>query len=113
LRQRRFRPDHYHGYEVRLEGGAAAIHMWVTGSVNFQGDFRKDGDLLAADLDGNDQREYFRSCTNTEGVDFTIWTGKRSPGGRGAISTIIWAIDVSATCTVGEHATMGFSVSNE
>ena len=94
--------DHYHGYEVRLEEGAAAMQAPVIGIVNYRGDFQKDGDLLSADLDGNGQPEYFRACASTEGIHFTIWTGKPLNGRLRWHQYYYLGYDVSATCTSGE-----------
>jgi len=95
-------PDHYHGYEVRLEGGAAAVHAPVIGIVNYRGDFHKDGDLLSADLDGNGLPEVFHACTSSEGIHFTIWTGKAFNGRLRWHHYYYLGYDISATCTSGE-----------
>jgi hypothetical protein len=65
------------GYEV---SPPATGHIPVIGVVNYHGQFRKEGDLVSADLDGDGVPEYFRSCLSQEGVHFTVWTGKPLTG---------------------------------
>jgi len=59
------------GYGVSPVAG----QMPVIGVIHYQGEFRKDGDLVAADLDGDGAPEYFRACLSQEGIHFTVWTG--------------------------------------
>lgn len=64
------------GYSVLPGAG----QMPVIGVVNYRGEFRKDGDVVSADLDGDGAPEYFRSCLSQEGIHFTVWTGKPLTG---------------------------------
>ena len=74
------------------------------GILNYAGEFRKDGDWLSADLDGDGQPEYFRSCMSAEGIHFTIWTGKPLTGKLRWHQYYFLGYDVSANCTAEETA---------
>jgi hypothetical protein len=50
--------------------------------AGYAGAFASEGDLLAADLDGDGKKEYFRACTSSEGVHLTVWTGRPLTGVR-------------------------------
>jgi len=60
-----------HGYRVTPPAGPVP----AIGITGYRGPFRTEGGRVSADLDGDGQPEYFRSCTSSEGVHFTIWSG--------------------------------------
>jgi hypothetical protein len=85
-------------YEIRLANGSLSDFMPVIAISGFAGAFARDGDLMTADLDRDGRPEFFRSCTSTEGIHFTIWSGKPLGG------TLRWhryfylGYDVMPTC---------------
>jgi hypothetical protein len=93
--------DHPNEYSIHLEEGAT-LQMPAIGIVGYLGDFQKDGDLISADLDGDGQPEYFRACTSTEGIHFTIWTGKALTGKLRWHQYYYLGYDISANCTAAE-----------
>jgi hypothetical protein len=58
---------------------------------------KEDG--VTADLDGDGQPEYFRSCTSSEGVHLTVWKGKPLEGARKWHSYYYLGYDVTPDCT--------------
>jgi hypothetical protein len=66
------------GFAYRVAPQAGPVP--AIGIVGYTGAFRSDGGALTADLDGDGQSEYFHACTSSEGVHFTIWTGKPLAG---------------------------------
>lgn len=72
------------------------------GLLNYQGKIVRDGGLVSADINGDGQREYFRSCISTEGVHFTVWSGKPMVGTRRWHQYYYLGYDVSPTCTDAE-----------
>ena len=58
---------------------------------------------VTADLEGDGQREYFRSCTSAEGVHLTIWKGKPLEGVRKWHYYYYLGFDVTPDCTENEY----------
>ena len=54
------------------------------------------------DLEGDGQREYFRTCTSTEGLHLTIWKGKPLEGSRRWHYYYYLGYDVTPDCTDSE-----------
>lgn len=66
------------GYAVEgwAPGQMPAIGVVENGAVVFH----NDAGAMTADLDGDGKPEYFRSCLSSEGVHFTVWTGRPFEG---------------------------------
>jgi hypothetical protein len=87
---------HYYEFTVArgtLKRGAPAFAL-----PGYNGQFTTTGDQVSADLDGDGQPEYFRSCTSTEGVHLTIWSGKPLEGEKRWHYYYPLGYDVSPTC---------------
>jgi hypothetical protein len=54
---------------------------------------------VTGDLDGDGQPESFRSCTSSEGVHLTVWTGKPLEGRRRWHDYYYLGYDVDPSCT--------------
>jgi hypothetical protein len=89
-------------YEVRADNARLAPSMPVIAVVGFSGKFNRRGGLVTADLDGDGQEEYFRSCTSTEGIHFTVWSGKPLDGKLRWHEYYYLGYDVSPTCAEKE-----------
>jgi hypothetical protein len=89
------------GYEIQLEK-ADAVTTPSIGILGFSGAFHKRGDLLAADLDGDGQEEFFRSCTSNEGVHFSIWSSQPLAGTPRWKQYYYLGYDVASTCAPKE-----------
>ena len=87
-----------HGYRVQLEKGASSGQAPAIGILDYRGSFRKDGDLLSADLDRDGKPEYFRFCLSAEGVHYTVWTGKPLTGQLRWHQYQYLGYDVEPTC---------------
>ena len=82
-------------YELRaveLREPAFAIYQ-------FAGTFTKKDNLISADLDGDGQAEFFRACTSSEGVHFTIWSGRPLEGRLRWHQYYYLGYDVEPDCT--------------
>lgn len=64
------------GYRVTKRAGSVP----TIGIVGYSGPFHQVGGVVSADLDRDGKSEHFRSCTSSEGVHFTVWTGKPLSG---------------------------------
>ena len=60
------------------------------------------GGVAAADVDGDGQREYFRSCTSVEGVHLNVWSGAPVSGPRRWHAYHYVGYDMVPSCTPGE-----------
>jgi hypothetical protein len=89
-------------YELRADVSNLASAMPVIAVVGFSGKFDRHGELITADLDGDGTGEYFRSCTSTEGIHFTIWSGYPLSGKLRWHKYYYLGYDVSPTCTEKE-----------
>ncbi len=89
-------------YDVSPDIAGLAPEMPAIAVVGFPGKFNRQGDLITADLDGDGQGEFFRSCTSTEGVHFTVWSGKPLDGKVRWHEYYYLGYDVEPTCTPKE-----------
>jgi hypothetical protein len=89
-------------YEVRVDNPGLAPSMPAIAVAGFSGKFSRQGDLITADLDGDGQEEYFRSCTSAEGIHFTVWSGKPLEGKLRWHEYYSLGYDVSPTCSPKE-----------
>ena len=86
-------------YDVAIDGVPMLPAIAIVG---FRGKIQRAGDSLWADLYGDGQRAFFRSCASFEGIHFTVWTGRPLSG------TLLWhqyfylGYDVEPTCTAAE-----------
>jgi hypothetical protein len=58
-----------------------------------------DQGVVRGDIDGDKKEEYFRSCTSTEGIHFTIWAGKPLKSHRRWHAYVYLGYDLEPTCT--------------
>jgi hypothetical protein len=56
------------------------------------------GGKASADLDGDGRKEYFRSCTSTEGIHLTVWSGRPLIGKRKWHTYYYLGYDVVPSC---------------
>jgi hypothetical protein len=89
-------------YDVGPDNTGLAPSMPAIGLVGFSGKFNRQADLITADLDGDGQDEFFRSCTSAEGIHFTIWSGKPLDGKVRWHEYYYLGYDVEPTCTLKE-----------
>ena len=89
------------GYQIHFEK-SDSVAAPAIGIIGVSGAFRKKGDLLAADLDGDGKEEYFRSCTSAEGVHFSIWSEQPLLGTARWTQYYYLGYDVEPTCTPKE-----------
>ena len=88
-------------YDLAIEGKPTLPAIAVVG---FHGQFQKQGKWWWADLYGDGRREFFRSCTSSEGLHFTVWSGQPLTG------TLLWhqyhylGYDVEPNCSPAEFA---------
>ena len=61
--------------------------------------FEVTNGVLTADLDGDGQREFFRSCTSVEGVHLTVWSGAPLTGQRRWHAYHYVGYDMVPSCT--------------
>lgn len=89
-------------WEVSFETETAAAELPGFGVINYKGRIRRTGNSVSADLDGDGRLEYFRSCTSTEGIHFTVWTGRPLEGKLRWHQYYYLGYDVTPTCTKAE-----------
>jgi len=89
-------------YEIRAENAGLIPSMPAIAISGFSGSFSKDGDLATADLDADGQPEYFRFCTSSEGLHFTVWSGKPLEGRLRWHQYYYLGYDVEPTCMPNE-----------
>jgi len=86
---------------VRFEGSAPPAPWFGIAIVRSSLPFKANASA-AADIDGDGHDEFFRSCTSSEGVHFTIWSDRPLSG------TLRWhrysylGYDVTPSCTPEE-----------
>lgn len=97
--KRELSPEGLQLYDVTLEGQPTLPAIAVVG---FHGRFQKLGKWWSADLYGDGRRQSFRSCTSSEGLHFTVWSGRPLTG------TLLWhqyfylGYDVEPSCRPAE-----------
>jgi hypothetical protein len=91
--------QHYYAIQT---GKAQVSAMPLIAISGFSGTFRKKGNLLVADLDADGSEESFHSCTSTEGIHFTVWSGQPLDGKIRWHQYYYLGYDVSPTCTPKE-----------
>jgi len=64
--------------------------------------FNATDGAIGADLDGDGRREFFRSCTSTEGVHLTVWSGTALTGQRRWHAYHYVGYDMVPSCTSAE-----------
>jgi hypothetical protein len=87
------------GYAIRFEGARPEGPFHGIGLAGAPVRVQKVKGSIAADLDGDGRNEFFRDCTTSEGVYFTIWTGAPLKGSRRWHQYLYLGYDVSPTCT--------------
>jgi len=58
--------------------------------------------VASADIDGDGKKDSFRSCTSTESVHFTVWSGKQLTGRRLWHGYYYLGYDTPVTCKRAE-----------
>jgi hypothetical protein len=91
-------------YQFRVVAGTVPKSVPFVVLANFHGHLTS-GPIVTADLDGNGQREFFRSCNSSEGVHLTIWAGKPLEGTRRWHGYYALGYDVDADCTEADTQT--------
>jgi len=89
-------------YEIRAENAGLVPSSPAIAIAGFSGSFNTEGDSVAADLDADGQPEYFRFCTSSEGLHFTVWSGKPLEGRLRWHQYYYLGYDVEPTCTPNE-----------
>ena len=59
--------------------------------------------IASGDLDGDGRREFFRTCTSSEGSHLTIWSGKPLQGKKRWHSYYYLGYDVVPTCNKRDY----------
>jgi hypothetical protein len=89
-------------YEIRVVRGSVEKSVPAFALANFRGTLTVTPLGVTGDLDGNGNAEFFRSCTSSEGVHLTIWTGKPVEGKRRWHAYYYLGYDVDPNCTAAE-----------
>jgi len=87
---------------VRVTGEQPAPFIGVAIDAPRASSFEVIGRVAAADLDGDGQREFFRSCTSVEGVHLNVWSGAPVSGQRRWHAYHYVGYDMVPSCTPGE-----------
>jgi hypothetical protein len=91
-----------HAYDIQFNTQPLAAETPAIGLLNYKGDIGKDGTRFFADLDNDRQPEYFSSCASTEGIHFSVWTGKPVIGKLRWHQYYYLGYDITPTCTPAE-----------
>jgi hypothetical protein len=89
-------------YEFSVVRGSLQTGVPVFALTNFTGTLTTTETGVTGDLDGDGIPEFFRSCTSSEGVHLTVWTGKPLEGQRKWHYYYYLGYDVDANCTEGD-----------
>jgi len=89
-------------YEFALVHGSLAKFVPAFALADFHGNLTMSSSGVTADLNRNGQPEFFRSCTSSEGVHLTIWTGKPLVGERRWHAYYYLGYDVDADCSAAD-----------
>jgi hypothetical protein len=87
---------------VRVTGEQPAPFIGVAVLGPRASSFEATNGVLTADLDGDGQREFFRSCTSVEGVHLTVWSGAPLTGQRRWHAYHYVGYDMVPSCTPAE-----------
>jgi hypothetical protein len=87
---------------VRVTGEQPPPFVGIAISNPRVSSFGVTGVAVAADIDGDSQQEYFRSCTSTEGVHLTVWSGTALTGQRRWHAYHYLGYDMVPSCTSAE-----------
>jgi hypothetical protein len=87
---------------VRVTGELPAPFIGVAIQAPRGSSFEVSNGAVAADLDGDGQREFFRSCTSVEGVHVTVWSGAPLTGQRRWHAYHYVGYDMVPSCTPSE-----------
>jgi hypothetical protein len=91
-----------HHYEFRLLRGSLPKAAPAFALASFMGTLTVTDAGVTGDLDGDGQPESFRSCTSSEGVHLTVWSGAPLEGRRMWHHYYYLGYDVDASCTDGD-----------
>jgi hypothetical protein len=86
-------------YEIRTQEEtqlAAAPAIAVLRSLT---SWMQVGNLVAVDLDHNGRQAFFRSCESSEGIHFTVWSGRPLEGVRLWHQYFYLGYDITPNCT--------------
>lgn len=86
-------------YAVRIVKGDLPSSTPAFAIYGYSGQFEKSGGSVAADLNSDGKKEYFRSCASTEGLHLTVWVGKPLDGTRKWHEYYYLGYDTEADCT--------------
>jgi hypothetical protein len=89
-------------YEFKVIRGSLEKSVPAFALANFRGTLTVTTNGVTGDLDGNGETEFLRSCTSSEGVHLTIWTGKPLEGNRRWHAYYYLGYDVDLNCTAAE-----------
>ena len=95
------KPGLYH-YEFKVVRGSLQRGVPAFALVNFSGTLTTVETSVIGDLDSDGRLESFRSCTSSEGVHLTVWTGKPLEGQRSWHYYYYLGYDVDPDCTEGD-----------
>lgn len=88
-----------HSYEIRMLKGSMDPSTLAIAVFGASKPFVRRGDSVTGDVDGDGTPEFFRSCTSSEGVHLTIWSGRPVAGKRRWHQYYYLGYDVQADCT--------------
>lgn len=87
------------GHHRFFGNSPSAPYVGIVGS--FRSVTRKG--KVSIDADGDGQRESFRTCTSSEGIHLTVWTGVPLKGKRRWHSYYYLGYDTVPTCKEGDY----------
>jgi hypothetical protein len=87
-----------HHYRFKVVQGSLEKSAPAFVLANFGGALTESATGASADLDGDGQTEFFRSCTSSEGVHLTVWSGKPLQGRRKWHYYYYLGFDVEPSC---------------
>jgi hypothetical protein len=88
-----------HRYEIKILKGTLEPSTFAIAVFGSSSQFLTHEDAVTADVDGDGIAESFRSCTSSEGVHLTVWSGKPIEGKRRWHQYYYLGYDVEADCT--------------
>lgn len=91
-------------YRLRLLDGQPRISADAIAIVGLDRPLEVHSGVVTGDLDGDDRKEFFRSCASNEGIHFTIWSGKPLKGKRQFHAYHYVGYDLEPNCTDRDYA---------